>query len=193
MAQSITNMNQVWMDTNTRNSISMSVSTMGNGASANSSLLVFNVDGDQKFRIDTVGRVRAPYHPAFCISGNDGNVVTTAGSKLKFNRVIHNNGSHFNTSTYLFTAPVAGYYAFHGTFYFQSGTGASVCFQINGGEVGSPSPLCYIPSSDQYDNNGTLSAVYYLSASDNISIASRGTQSSTFYMAHCAFSGYLIA
>ena len=58
MTVSISNMAQVWMsNTNTYNAIAMSVSTMGHGASANSSLLVFNVDGDQKFRVDAVGRV----------------------------------------------------------------------------------------------------------------------------------------
>lgn len=58
MAQSITNMQQVWLsNTNTYNSISMSVSTLGYGADSNSRLLVFKVDGNVKFDVDTGGRI----------------------------------------------------------------------------------------------------------------------------------------
>lgn len=58
MTVSISNMSQVWMsNTNTYNSIAMSVSTLGAGANVNSRLLTLKVDGSTKFDIDADGRV----------------------------------------------------------------------------------------------------------------------------------------
>jgi hypothetical protein len=59
MAQSISNMSQVWMDGNTRNSISMSVSTLGYGANASSKLLNLSVDSNTKFGVDCSGTILA--------------------------------------------------------------------------------------------------------------------------------------
>lgn len=51
-------MSQVWMsNTNTYNAIAMSVSTMGYGANSNSRLLLFKVDGNTKFDLDTDGNI----------------------------------------------------------------------------------------------------------------------------------------
>jgi hypothetical protein len=58
MAQSISAMQQVWYsNTNTYNSIVMSVSTLGYGANSNSSFLIFNLDGNTRFRLDTSGSI----------------------------------------------------------------------------------------------------------------------------------------
>ena len=58
MAQSIASMSQVWMsNTNTYNSIAMSISTMGYGASPSSRILNFSVDGNTKFGVDTSGTI----------------------------------------------------------------------------------------------------------------------------------------
>ena len=99
MAQSITNMNQVWMDTNTRNSISMSVSTMGNGASANSSLLVFNVDGDQKFRVDANGSIKQKTFtvstlPSASILGVGSRAFVTDATSTTFASTVAGSGSN---------------------------------------------------------------------------------------------------
>ena len=60
MTVSISNMAQVWMsNTNTYNGIAMSISTMGYGASANSTILKLGVDGNTKFQITANGRVNA--------------------------------------------------------------------------------------------------------------------------------------
>ncbi len=114
MTVSIANMSQVWMsNTNTYNAIAMSVSTLGNGASSNSSLLVFNVDGDQKFRVDAVGRVRKPYQPLARISHTPQSSISfTSGVTVSvpFNSIVEQKGSNYNTSTYRFTAPISGSY-----------------------------------------------------------------------------------
>ena len=52
-------MAQVWMsNTNTYNSIAMSVSTMGYGGNSSSRLLKFSVDGNTKFDIDSNGNIK---------------------------------------------------------------------------------------------------------------------------------------
>lgn len=111
MTVSISNMSQVWLsNTNTYNAIAMSVSTMGGGASANSSLLVLNVDGDQKFRVDAVGRLRMPYKPMFL--GYPTTQYSGGGMPTQIMAVTatYNNGNCFNSGTNRFTAPITGWY-----------------------------------------------------------------------------------
>jgi len=56
MTVSIANMSTVWMsNSNVYNAISMSVSTMGYGANANSRLIRFSVDGNTMFSVDSLG------------------------------------------------------------------------------------------------------------------------------------------
>ena len=56
MTVSIANMSQVWMtNSNVYTAISMSVSTLGYGANANSRILNLSVDGNTVFNIDTLG------------------------------------------------------------------------------------------------------------------------------------------
>ena len=60
MTVSIANMATTWMsNSNVYNAISMSVSTMGYGANANSMLLRFGVDGNTVFTLDTLGDIIA--------------------------------------------------------------------------------------------------------------------------------------
>jgi hypothetical protein len=63
--------------------------------------------------IGTASGFRKPYQPAFMARHSS---ATAPGNYVAFNDVIYNIGSHYNNSTYLFTAPVAGVYLFHATF-----------------------------------------------------------------------------
>ena len=65
----------------------------------------------ERMRIDSSGRVTMPYQPAFSaypstksISGNG------SETDILMEYTLYNNGSHYNTSTGIFTCPVAGYY-----------------------------------------------------------------------------------
>ena len=64
----------------------------------------------EAMRIDSSGRVTVPYQPAF--SAYIGS-ATYGPATLPFSATILNRGGHFNTSTYRFTAPIAGVYFFH--------------------------------------------------------------------------------
>jgi hypothetical protein len=63
-------------------------------------------------RIDGSGRVTIPYQPYVYAYSNAPAATWNAGSTytFPFNLTAVNTGSHFNTSTYAFTAPVAGRY-----------------------------------------------------------------------------------
>ena len=62
--------------------------------------------------IDASGRMNVPYQPAFSAFGNNSNwpVPTASNDPIPYNTMDFDVGSNFNTSTYTFTAPVAGKY-----------------------------------------------------------------------------------
>ena len=79
MTVSIANMATTWMsNSNVYNAISMSVSTMGYGANANSNLLLFSVDGNTVFTLDTLGDIIANTITVNTIlANNSANGITT--------------------------------------------------------------------------------------------------------------------
>ena len=69
--------------------------------------------GTDRLIIDSSGRVRMPYIPCFNAHRNGGNFVNSELTAIPFNGTDINNGGHYSTSNYRFTAPVNGSYAFH--------------------------------------------------------------------------------
>ena len=69
---------------------------------------------DVKMKISKDGQVTKPAQASFA-AVNTNNGYSLNGQVFPFNETVHNIGSHFNTSNYRFTAPVAGRYLF--TFY----------------------------------------------------------------------------
>lgn len=109
--------------------------------------------GSGQLQVDSGGRVLAPSQPLFA-----GYIVTTnhpsPGAVLPVNTLYNsiNVGGHWNTSTYQFTCPVAGYYHMHGSFMTDSYTAPSsavgittVIPQKNGSNIG---PLWYLDLND---------------------------------------------
>ena len=81
------------------------------GVSASSQNLQFYTAGNnERMRIDSSGRVTMPYQPAVCAYPTTGTVASGDQNLLPFSNILFNNGNHFNTTTKIFTAPVAGYY-----------------------------------------------------------------------------------
>ena len=116
----------------------------------------------EKFRIDSVGRVTVPNQPAFMAHRTAG-AVSGTGIYI-CNVVTFNDGSHYNSSTGRFTAPVAGRYQLN--FFVLMQNGNNVDFHIRVGGV-------QYAGMDLRDNNATsgnftlsCSAVLKLSAND---------------------------
>lgn len=140
------------------------VSTAANSAS---SFIVYDRTNDAyRMIIDSSGRVTMPYQPCFQASGNQS--ATYASQVVPFNVSLANNGGHYSTSTYRFTAPVAGYYFF--TLHAILGpTGASqaLCSIRKNGQVIASMHRNSAPS-DIYWEQGACSAVIYLAVSDYV-------------------------
>ena len=86
--------------------------------------MTFQTGGSERMRIDSSGRVTMPYQPAVH-AGLTGSAGNTAASPIVWNSVLTNVGNHYNSSTGLFTCPVAAVYEVF----------ASACVQVsaNGG------------------------------------------------------------
>jgi hypothetical protein len=71
-----------------------------------------NAGNVERMRIDSGGRVTKPSQPSFFVSLTNAQTVSSGGQRINFNTKRHDVGSNYNTSTYRFTAPVAGRYLF---------------------------------------------------------------------------------
>lgn len=72
--------------------------------------IVFGTNNAERMRIDSNGRVTTPAQPAFHATSSNAPGTNT---EWVFNGTAFNRGSHFNTTTGRFTAPVAGVYYFY--------------------------------------------------------------------------------
>jgi hypothetical protein len=116
----------------------------------------------ERMRIDSSGRVTKPAQPAFRVTRDGGGNVTT-DEIIPFNYAILNTGSHFNLSTYTFTAPVAGnyFFSFGGMNNQTNSVGASLFrLFINGAQSS------YLHITNSHPSNASNSLVYYMNASD---------------------------
>ena len=163
---------------------------------------VFYEDANERMRINSGGAVTIPNQPAFSITSSSADVALTASSGTPtalFNSKKFDIGGNFNTSTYRFTAPVAGRYYFSiaiqadnsssgahqhalGVFLRKNGTTYSERYQ---GRSGSGDYIT-ITNSDIID----------LAANDYVDVAIRPhTNISIEYSGgtdRCKFSGFLI-
>jgi hypothetical protein len=94
---------------------------------------IFYNNGAERMRIDSSGRVTTPYQTGFNMTANN---TAFTGSTLPYAGTVFNTGSAYNTSTYVFTAPVTGVYIFSWQFFSPPSTPASVDFQKNGSAIG---------------------------------------------------------
>ena len=160
----------------------------------------FTTNTTEKLRINSDGIVTKPYNPAFIAGRTGGNQTFTVGT-FPLNVARLNVGNHYNTSTYKFTAPVAGVYYFFAQVYYNNGSGAyRIGFRKtpNGGSA-------FMLNTAQHamvgnDNQQSISIIESLAVGDTVALYSDQNASIQCYYnindntfgAHTYFMGYLI-
>ena len=142
----------------------------------------------QRLVIDGSGRVTMPYQPRFSAYWHDGAALRASPATMKFNDVDVNVGNHYNSSTYLFTAPIAGDYFF--MFSVNSrGTGQFYNYFIkNGTQI--PAGQSYTDDNATY-KMGNSSLIITLQANDTMGVyLHNGSDYQNSYQN--TFCGYLI-
>ena len=154
-----------------------------------SNLLVQNIkhtNGTTAQTVDSSGRVLTPARPAFqglsTTKQSSGNYLFTSFSTSGNGAC--NRGGHFNASTGIFTAPIAGIYNFGFIF---GNTDNSSGRQIGNLYLNDTLVIEVAEGSDAYNDIGS-SIVMELSASDTISVGTNPT----LQWGRCTFSGFLI-
>ena len=167
---------------------------------ADDSMTLGTAGGSGLLGIDATGRVTTPSQPAFEAYGNNSNYISVstvgAGYYIPFSNAVTNIGNHYNSSTYKFTAPVAGMYHFQSTVYTRTGTATEDIYTRwrvnNSSNIGYA--YFYNVTGSSIHNTLTDSINIYLNANDYIGVTINGAGGAEFYTGRqeCRFSGYLI-
>lgn len=145
-------------------------------------------------KIDSAGRVTKPRQPYFNVTKIGSSYTLGNNATFVFNRVTSNIGSHYNSSTGRFTAPVAGKYLFiFQTILIGAYTSAAIKYyknnsRIYGGDIHfSPNPS---PSNEW--TNVTNNQIVTMNANDYIEVRNLGP-TVTYHGDHWAhFTGMLL-
>jgi hypothetical protein len=174
------------------NSEKIRVTTTGIGIGTNFITRPFEVwagtvagTASTSFSVDGSGRVlNSSAQPYFYARGPESNTTLTNGADLNFNNAIINNGNHYNTSTYRFTAPVGGRYLFTWSLFVNTATGRCT-LKVNNSSY----------NNLQMDVGGgfSQSVILQLSPNDYVSVGDwQSISGGVFYMGHSHFSGILL-
>jgi len=176
--------------------------------------LVFRQNNTERMRLDTSGNVNIATGGRLSVPSQTGfmagiasatDATVTVNTVIPFNTVTatgaFNTGTGFNTSTSLFTAPVAGRYLISFTVYLTSSSGVytqymQAAIRINGSFQAFTSGDVYglavgVPSASGDLLSIGTSVVVNLAANDTVGVAAR-TNNLRCYTGHTFFSGYLL-
>ncbi len=153
----------------------------------------------ERMRIDSAGRVTKPSNPCFMVKADStqsysGNAIFVCNSP-QTSGVCHNIGGHFNTSTGVFTAPIAGRY------YLSMDTGPQFLssnptdgWQITVEKNGSNSEvasLLFGGGENGYEDHIRADGIFNLAANDTIRWRMSG-YGGTMNFVGTKFQGYLV-
>jgi hypothetical protein len=165
--------------------------------------MVFTTNGTERMRIDASGRVTMAAQPRFkAVFSTSTDTTFTINTVLPYNTSVYNVGSHYNTSTYRFTAPVAGYYYFRAWGYGTASGGRatmSIRLFVNGvvdsstatGDINIGATAAGEVSIAPVNAYGTL----YLNAADYVEARCTAYNNNAIFRiftGHAGFEGYLI-
>jgi len=149
--------------------------------------------------IDNIGRLSLPNQPAFSAHGT-GNQSWSGTANYQVLQISVKNTiipsgkqSYYNTSTYRFTAPVAGTYAFfHGFTATAAVTGPESRLRVNGSTVQRISAIGYTYSGGFF--TASSFELLYLNVNDyvEVQVINNNNVSMTIDLARSYFGGYLI-
>lgn len=150
--------------------------------------------GTDQLVVDSSGRVIMAGQPSFYATRSSSSSTLGAGTyyDVIFDVAHHNIGSNYNTSTGVFTAPVAGLYQFNMIVRFDNvgGTYHLIRPYINGVSVNGIYSIQQ--ESGSYDT-AAISFAYLLSANDTVKTVIREhSDTSWIYSSQSSFSGYLV-
>lgn len=153
-----------------------------------------NTDFTVPLRFNSFGAITLPNQPSFRVSFNASSQTTGV---MAWNNVQHNTGSYFNTSTYTFTAPVAGRYLFN-VMAASNRTTSTGDFYVDLELNGTRTNRIYTAPSGGGSNvhsQASSSAILNLAANDAVRVTVQATPGTVGILQdqyHNTFSGQLI-
>ena len=139
------------------------------------------------------GYVVNPTLPSFVAHVNSGTAFTSTSGMLPANETNHNQGNHYSTSTYAFTAPINGVYLF--TFSALSNNTSNTSrpmFYVNGGTAYNSIRHGISNVDSNGSNSNVTSCLIKLVAGDYVQVGPSSGNIYYYSSGHSSFSGCLI-
>ena len=163
------------------------------GANTHQFRIYDQTNGADRLTVDSSGRIRKPSQPAFC-AHEDGGSSYSNNVTIVFPTVKHNAGSHYNSGTGVFTAPVAGRYFFYSQLLGDASGSRAIAYLSLNNSTGSGDQTVEMSAVTTQYNSCTATVILDLAANDNVRVRTGGSETN-FYGGSSfqnIFCGYLI-